>query len=88
MKLKFKLSFIIVTDEEEANEFDVDKDSLFVCGSLDALGNWNLTKAIEMTPNKGLHVNNNNLNSSSLVFSISNTSTEGSNLNDTDSLLM
>lgn len=53
MKLNFKLAFN-PSDEENNNstghEFNPQKDGVFLCGSLDVLGAWNLKKAVEMTP--------------------------------------
>jgi hypothetical protein len=44
MQLKFHLSIRV----DERKNFDVSKDTMYVCGSGDYLGNWNLTRAVEM----------------------------------------
>lgn len=52
MKLKFRLAFNPSDDENNilGVEFNQHKDAIFLCGSLDVLGYWNLSKAVEMTP--------------------------------------
>lgn len=49
MKVRFQLAFL-PCDEENNNGgvFDPSRDGVYLCGSLDALGVWNLTKAVEM----------------------------------------
>jgi hypothetical protein len=50
MKLKFKLSFALDEQSQRTTNtmFDVEKDSMFVCGSSKLLGEWNIKNAVEM----------------------------------------
>lgn len=45
MIVKFQLSFGL--DDAQSN-FNISKDSVYVCGSSKALGSWDLRKAIEL----------------------------------------
>jgi glycerophosphocholine phosphodiesterase GPCPD1 len=46
MIVKFQLNLDI--DDSNTSNFNLNRDTLFLCGSCDYLGNWNLNNAIEM----------------------------------------
>ena len=48
LRLKFRLNLDIDESLLIASSFHLSKDTLFICGSSDFLGNWNLNKAVEM----------------------------------------
>ena len=45
IQVKFRLS---LTFDDQTKRFDPTKDTMFVCGSADFLGAWNLKNAVEM----------------------------------------
>lgn len=53
MILKFQLSFTV--DEAALNSFKINKDTIFISGSVQCLGNWNINEAIEMKLKSNLY---------------------------------